>query len=458
MLVATPTVREITESPTGLIMFFVYSFIYAIALVVLFPYFLFNREKYLSGLKERLGFIPTFKHNGRPVAWVHCVSVGETNAAIPLVRSILKRYPNYRIVVTTTTKTGQDLAKKVFKEQADLVFYMPFDLPFIVNRVLGKIRPNIVLVVETEIWLNFFRSAHRKGARLAVVNGRLSEKSASRYAWIKGTMKRVLRYVDIALMQTDDDAKRLISLGIRHKKVKVTGNFKFDQRIEKGQENLTAYFRERFGFDENTPLIVAASTHDPEERWILEAFKKLYMSGKANLPRLMLVPRHPERFDEVADLIEETGLSFARRTAPLAIDDELADVVLLDTIGELRSVYPVADIVFVGGSLIPHGGQSIFEPALAKKSIVTGSFMANFQAAVDEFALKNAFVQIPELEDDRISDMLAKKFAEMIDNPALREKLAENAFAVVQSNRGATARTMKHLKPILQVSGNVVSG
>ncbi len=437
-------------------MFFVYSAVYTISLVVLLPYFLLNRGKYLAGFKQRLGFLPELEANSKPVLWIHCVSVGETNAAKPLIEAILRKFPNYRIVVSTTTKTGQELATRLFKNKADLIFYIPFDLGFIVKRVMRKIKPNVILVMETEIWFNLFREAYGHRAHVIIVNGRLSEKSVKRYSWIRKTMKRVLRYVDLALMQTREDAKRLVSLGIRNKKVKVTGNFKFDQMVDKEEKSLTAFFKERFGFTKETPLIVAASTHSPEEKWILEAFKKLYMSGMPNLPRLVLVPRHPERFDEVEKLISGTGLSYVRRTTTLSFEDELADVVLLDTIGELRSVYPLADIVFVGGSLIPHGGQSILEPALAKTTIVTGHSMTNFEAVANEFAARDAFVRLPPLEEDAVTDRLATEFMELIGNPETKNRLANNAYSVMHDNRGATFRTIKFLSPYLKVSGNVL--
>jgi 3-deoxy-D-manno-octulosonic-acid transferase len=348
------------------------------------------------------------------------------------------------------------LAKHVFQGEAEMVFYMPFDIAFIINSVMRVIRPNLILIMETEIWINFLRRANRHGASVVIVNGRLSERSADRYAYVRGTINRALKYVDLALMQTNQDAARLINLGIRSRKVKVTGNIKFDQKSVKSEHNLTVYFKERFGFDDSTPLIIAASTHPLEEKWILEALKKIYLTGVPNLPRLVLVPRHPERFDEVSGLISETGLSFARRTAPLGIEDDLVDVLLLDSIGELRSIYPLGDIVFVGGSLVPRGGQSILEPALAGKTIVTGNCMTNFEAVASEFAARDAFVRLPKLEDSLVSERLATQFLEILADPALRERLGSNAISVMNENRGATARTLQLLKPLLQVNANTI--
>ncbi len=420
------------------------------------PFFLIRREKYAAGFLQRFGILPEFIADGRPVIWLHCVSVGETNAARPIISKILEEYPNFRIVVSTTTRTGQEFAKKLFTEEVDLIFYFPFDWRWTVKRVLQLINPKIILIMETELWLNFLRASHERGSRVFIINGRLSEKSMNRYSWMKKTIRRTLRCVDAAFMQTNKDARRLVKLGININKVKVTGNFKFDQQKDEDEKLLTAYFKERFGFLSENPLIIAASTHDPEEKWILEAYKKVYKSDVPNLPRLMIVPRHPERFNEVAELIKNTGFSWIKRTDPLGLDDELADVILLDTIGELRSVYPLAEIVFVGGSLIPHGGQNLLEPALEKKAIVTGYSMTNFTAMEREFTENNAFIQIPKLKENKVADGIAKTFQVLLQDSKRRKKLAKNAFNVMKKNRGATDKTLKYLKPYLTVHSNII--
>lgn len=252
-------------------MFLLYSFLLTVGFIILLPRFLFQ-EKYAVGLRERFGNLPDFQASEKPLMWLHCVSVGETNAARPLVEELKKNFPEYRLVVSTTTRTGQDLAKKVFATDAELVFYFPFDWKFTVRRVLDKIKPDVVLIMETEIWFNFVREAHKSGAKVFVVNGRLSEKSFSRYSLIPKMMRRVLHHVDLALMQTRADVERLVNLGMRRAKIKVTGNIKFDQAFDETEEALTGEFQRRFAVSEATPLIVAASTHAPEERWILQAF------------------------------------------------------------------------------------------------------------------------------------------------------------------------------------------
>ncbi|MGI8555522.1 MAG: 3-deoxy-D-manno-octulosonic acid transferase [Pyrinomonadaceae bacterium] len=435
-------------------MFILYSFLLTIGFLIYLPRFLFQ-PKYAAGFRERLGNLPPFDAERKPVVWLHCVSVGETQAARPLVKELLEKFPEYKLVVSTTTRTGQNLAKEVFARQAALVFYFPFDWKFSVRRALNKIKPDIILLMETEIWFNFLREAGKTSAKTVIVNGRLSEKSANRYKIIRRTMQRVLRYVDTALMQTNSDAQRLLSLGIRSTRVKVTGNLKFDQPLDKAESELTKKFRERFRISENAPLIVAASTHSPEEELILKAFKNLPKNSGAKLPRLLIAPRHPERFDEVAGLIKKSGFQSVRRSEKETARDAAAEIILLDSIGELRTVYPLAEIVFVGGSLIPHGGQNILEPAAAQKAIVTGFYTANFKAVVEEFLRQNALIQLPKLNENKIPAKLSGIFGELLKDVKRRETLAANAFDVMRENRGATHKTIEYLKPFLRSRAEV---
>jgi 3-deoxy-D-manno-octulosonic-acid transferase len=429
-------------------MFFLYSFLLSVAFVVLLPRFLFQK-KYATGLRQRFAHLPDFQATDRPVMWLHCVSVGETNAARPLVKELKKNFPDYRLVVSTTTQTGQNLAKEVFKEDAELIFYFPFDWKFTVRRVLRKIKPRVVLIMETEIWFNFVREAHKSGAKIFIVNGRLSEKSVNRYSWIPNTMRRVLHHIDLALMQSGADSKRLLGLGTRNTKVKVTGNIKFDQSYDDTESALTKELRARFAVSKDAPLIVAASTHAPEERWILQAFKETRKNSKANTPRLLIAPRHPERFAEVEALIKASGFVWAKRSAETSSRDESAEVILLDSIGELRAVYPLAEIVFVGGSLISHGGQSVLEPAIAERAIVTGFYTMNFAEIVKEFLAQNALVQLPKLAVEEIPEKLAEVFLQLLQDAERRENLAKNAFEVMKKNRGATGKTIEYIKSFL---------
>lgn len=435
-------------------MFFLYSIILTIAFVVLLPRFISDaifKGKYAAGFAQRLGSLPSFEQDGRPVVWVHCVSVGETNAARPLIQQLAGGVQPFRLIVSTTTRTGQELAREAFGEQAELVFYFPFDWKFSVRRALRRFAPSVVILLETEIWFNFLREANKSGSKVAIVNGRISERSYKRFGYIKKFMRRVLSYPDLALMQSNLDAKRIMALGMRATKVKVTGNIKFDQPAA-GEDALAAGFRARFGITGETPLIVAASTHDPEEKWILDAFNRVWKQSGA-LPRLLIAPRHPERFRSVADTIKGYGFAWARRSETSSARDLSAEVILLDSIGELRSALSLADIVFVGGSLIKHGGQSVLEPAAAGKAIVTGPHTSNFTSAVDEFLKHDALIQLPVCPDNEVAEKLAAVFSKLLDDQDLRCRIAANAADVMLKNRGATQKTVEYLKEMLGGQG-----
>lgn len=416
------------------------------------PLFLLSaifRGKHAAGFFQRLGFLPAFKPDRRSVIWLHCVSVGETNAARPIVEELKAALPDHRLIVSTTTRTGQKLAKTIFADTAECVFFVPFDWRWTVRRTLKRFEPKTLLLMETEIWFNLIRETYKNKGRIAIINGRLSERSFTRYSKMRQFMKRILGYIDLALMQENADATRLMSLGIRASKVKVTGNLKFDHELDDRENALTAEMRERFGISADAPLIIAASTHEPEEKWIIAAFKDVWKSSREKLPRLMIAPRHPERFAEVAELVKTSGFTWVRRSEKPSSRDSVAEIILLDSIGELRAAYPLAEIVFVGGSLIPHGGQSIFEPAAAGKAIVTGPYTTNFEAAVKEFLDKEALLQIEEVTEKNADLRVAVAFADLLSNAKKRKMLGENAFEVMQHNRGASRRTIDYITHLI---------
>jgi len=437
--------------------FALYSFLYSVAFILASPLFLLRREKYAAGFRERLGNYgqgpgpegareSAANLDSVPVIWLHCVSVGETNAARPLVDQLLAAFPDHRIIVSTTTRTGQELAKNIFKEKADAIFYFPFDWKFTVRRALRYFQPSILLLMETEIWPRFFREASISGVKIAMVNGRLSEKSFRRYSYVKRFVRLVLGFIDVALMQSEKDAQRINILGVEADKVLVTGNLKFDLTIGENETALTEELRARFGIDGERPLVVAASTHEPEEAWVLEAL------GLSGFPfRLMFAPRHPERFDAVAKMLAETQYSFARRSNYATESDKSSDVILLDSIGELRAVYPLADIVFVGGSLIRHGGQSVLEPAIAGKPVVTGPFTHNFESVVKGFLENKAIIQAQQAERGRDEPwQLYSALRTFFDDPDKRDEYGKRAVEVMENNRGATHRTIEFLRPLLR--------
>ena len=433
-------------------MYLLYSILLGVGVLALLPRFLFDalrHGKYAAGLRERAGKIPKLDAGGRPVVWLHCVSVGEAQAARPLARALLARYTNHALVVSTTTLTGQRVAREAFAGDAALVFYFPFDWAWSVRRALRALNPSAVLVMETELWPRFFRECGRRGVPVALVNGRVSEKSFGRYKLIRFFIRRVLSDLTLAAMQTDADAARVRALGLAPERIRVTGNVKFDIE-EAGSHPLTEELRERFGLDGRRPLVVAASTHAPEERVALEAYRLITDSNVKTRPRLLLAPRHPERFGEVASMLEASGLSWSRRSARPDESDADCDVILLDSIGELRAAYPLASVVFVGGSVAPVGGHNILEPALAARPVVTGAHTSNFKAIVETFLEHEALVQLPDTEVAEAASALAHSLRDLLEDDAKRLRAGERARLVLEQNRGATARTISLLAPIME--------
>jgi 3-deoxy-D-manno-octulosonic-acid transferase len=440
-------------------MYLLYSLLLTFAIFALLPLFLLDavrHGKYVAGLRERLGGAPQVKRDGRGLIWLHCVSVGETQAARPLARALIKRFPSHALVVSTTTLTGQRLAREVFRDEAAAVFYFPFDWAWSVRRSLSKLRPSLVLVMETELWPRFLRECHRRGVPVALVNGRISEKSFKGYRRLGSFIKRVVGTLALAVMQTETDAERIRALGLAPERTRVSGNIKFDADADTGEQAVTIELRERFAFDEARPLIVAASTHAPEEAITLDAFQKTRaaLAGDKR-PRLLIAPRHPERFNEVAALIAASGLSWARRSSPTRDGDHACEVVLLDSIGELRGVYPLAALVFVGGSIAQTGGHNVLEPAAAARCIVTGAHTFNFSSIMRDFRERDALVQLPALDETEAPSALAQIFRELLNTDERRRRIGERARAALEESRGATAATVEQLVPLLKQRSEV---
>jgi 3-deoxy-D-manno-octulosonic-acid transferase len=425
-------------------MYLAYSLLLSLGLIVLIPHFLFQalaHGKYIGGLRQRLGTLP--RVDGKPVIWLHCVSVGETQAARPLAQRVKQEFPHHALVVSTITLTGQKLARDVFRTQAESVFYFPFDWRWSVRRALKTINPTAVLIMETELWPNFLHECKARNIPVALVNGRISRQSFRRYKLIKFFLKRVLTCLSLAVMQSQTDAERLRELGMPDEKLYTAGNLKFDAELAGELTSKTAEIRERFGLQSGVPLILGASTHAPEEEVILDTLKDLQPA------RLMLAPRHPERFNEVASLIQKSGQSWTRRTAVPAAEDANATVILLDTIGELPATYSLADVVFVGGSIVDRGGHNVLEPAAAGAPVVTGAHTHNFHAIVDLMCEANAIVQLPPVETSAASAELTYVLKKLLANTNERAELGRHAKQLVTDNQGAADRTIKFIAPLL---------
>jgi len=425
-------------------MYLAYSLLLTLGLIVLIPHFLIQalaHGKYIAGLRQRLGSLPSV--NGKPVIWLHCVSVGETQAARPLVQRVKQQFPHHALVVSTITLTGQKLARDVFRTTAESVFYFPFDWRWSVRRALKTINPAAVLIMETELWPNFLRECKARRIPVALVNGRISRQSFRRYTLIRFFLRRVLNCLSLAVMQSETDAGRLRELGMPDDKLYTAGNLKFDAEAAGELTAKTAEIRERFGLQSGAPLILAASTHSPEEEVMLESIKQLQPA------RLMIAPRRPERFNDVAALIQKSGLSWTRRTAVATANDKNATVILLDTIGELPATYSLAEVVFVGGSIVDRGGHNVLEPAAAGAAVVTGAHTHNFHAIVDLMCEAKAIVQLPPLENSAAAPELTHVLKNLLANTAERDELGRRAKQLVTDNRGATDRTITFIAPLL---------
>ena len=428
-------------------MYLLYSFLLTLGFIILLPRFVidaFRSGKYVTGLGQRLGKLPQLVSNNHSIIWLHCVSVGEARAAQSLVRALLDRFPTMRLVVSTTTVTGQKVAHEIFGKQAAAVFYFPIDWAWTVRRALRTIRPSLVLIMETELWPRLFSECRRKQIPVALVNGRISDKSFQRYKWIRAFIRRVLNDLTLAIMQSPEDAERIQELGVSEVKLRVSGNLKFDSASVAIDQNLTRQFRERFKFN-GGPSIVAASTHQPEEEVILAAFQRTRQSHPN--ARLMIAPRHPERFQEVAGLLANSGLTWSRRSQPESARDGNSDVVLLDTIGELSAVYSLADLVFVGGSIAPHGGHNVLEPAAQGVCTITGPYTQNFAWVTNAMLKEEALVQLPESAD--FPGELSSIINQLLSDDQRRREIGARAKLVCRRNQGATEKTIEIISQLL---------
>jgi 3-deoxy-D-manno-octulosonic-acid transferase len=391
--------------------------------------------KYRAGLSERLGRVPSriVQNATGPVIWIHAVSVGEALAISELVSRLRARFATARILISTTTQTGQKLAAERFG--AENVFYFPLDFAFAVRPYLRRLKPDVIVLAETEFWPNFIRLAHSSGAKIIVTNARISDHSFPRYRRFAALMRPVLRQIDAFLTQSKTDAERLVEIGAPKDRVIVAGNLKFEVKPPDTSHGIVRDLAKAFERDSIAPVIVAGSTVEGEEPIVLDAFRKLLSAYPTS--RLLLAPRHRERFESIASLLETSGISFARRSK---LPGDLAElkpgsVLLLDSIGELSAIYSLADIAFVGGSLVPRGGHNILEPAYFGKAIVVGPHTENFRDIVSYFTAEDA-VLICEPEE------LADRWLALLREPGVRKQFGERARAVFQQRSGATDRTM----------------
>jgi len=423
-----------------------YSFFYSaaltLALLVSLPYWIFQmlrHGKYRRGLAERLGRLPArmqVPRESEPAIWVHAVSVGEVLAIAGLVDELKRRLPQHRIFVSATTDTGQALARKRFGEAN--VFYFPMDFAFAIQPYMQALRPQMVVIAETEFWPNFLRLAHTSGARVAVVNARISDRSWPNYRRFRGLLRSLLANVDLFLAQTSEDAARLQEIGALTERIRVVGNLKFDLAVPAAPPIVTS-LRQSIAANVSGPVLVCGSTVDGEEPLLLKAFENLRVQHPGAV--MILAPRHPERFPAVARLLEQMSIPFWRRS--LGNDESLnGGVLLLDTIGELAALYALADIAFVGGSLVPRGGHNILEPAQHGVATVVGNHTENFRDIVSLFQSRDAVRIVGPAE-------LPLVLMELLANDTERRALGQRAAETMRSQVGATLRTADELHKLL---------
>ena len=454
-------------------MYFIYSLLMGLAALLLIPYWLvkgLRHRKYLSNLRERLGFsfpaLAKLPANSAGAIWIHAVSVGEALSGVALARRLKEAYPGRPLIVSTTTMTGQALARERMPF-ADAVIYFPLDWTFCVCRALEAVRPSLVLVLETEIWPNFLHEARRRKIPVVFVSGRISDRSFARYQnyfrvfgyFLCPFLRSALSNASAFLMQSAKDAERARALGAPADRVQVSGNLKYDLELPSPTplSNWLATEIERSG---RSPIIVAGSVVATEEPHALIAFGTL--QGEYPKALLVLAPRKPECFDAAAEFIDESHRKFIRRSRlPIpgpaakqsdgnsnaaAIPDDVT-VLLLDSIGELASLYGLADGAFVGGSLVSSGGHNILEPAAFGKIPVFGPSMENFAEIASRFVAAGAAIQVESPEDVGVA------WIELFRDPERMKKMSETARQLVADSRGATDRAMVEIAKCLDGAG-----
>ncbi len=422
----------------------IYNLLFPIVFLFMLPKFLtrmMRRGGYFQHFEQRVGHFGTntkAKLREHRRVWVHAVSVGEIYVALRFIKAYREQHPDTYFALSTTTSTGHAIARKEI-DPRDVLFYFPVDLPIIIRKVLRIIDPVRLILVEGEFWPNLIRLADKQGIPVSLINGRMSERSYKGYRKLKSLTADVLRRIDPICVQGDVDAGRMIGIGAPAGHVHVMGTVKFDvaERNAEGEKTAEELMR-KIGVSGNAVVLLGGSTWPGEEAVLCDLYKKL----KAENPNifLVIVPRHVERAAEVIQCMEERNLTFLRRSqlgdSPAG---EVPDVLFIDTTGELRNFYSVADIIFVGKSLLEHGGQNPIEPAMCGKAIVVGSNMENFPAVMPVFLANEALVQVADTAG------LESAMAHLLSNEAARAALGSRAAQVVEANRGMIQKTVQLL-------------
>ena len=429
-----------------ILVYIIYNLLLILILIFYIPIILYKilKGRYNKEIKERFGIISEesknkFKDN--PTIWIHAVSVGETVAASSVVENVRKKFPEYKIVFSTVTNTGQEMAHKIIEENVDNIIYFPLDLSFVVKKAIKAINPDLVMIMETELWPNFIKNANENDSKIMYVNGRISEKSFKLYKYLGPILNDMLSKIDYFSMQSALDAERIINLGAEKSKVINSGNTKFDQTYAEPDQDKIEKYRSEFKINKGQPVFVAGSTHDDEEENLLD----IYLDLKERYPDLVfiLAPRHVKRSDEIINMYKKENISVIKRTEIDKKNVGKEDVILLNTIGELAQVYSVADLVFVGGSMMGKGGHNILEPAAQGKLVFFGKDMFNFKDSTKLLLNNDVGIQVNSWEE------LKKKLLFYLKNDDLLEKKGRKARKIILQNRGAAQKNVELAEELL---------
>ena len=424
--------------------------LYLLVLLLISPILLYRmlrHNRYRKGWANRFGKIKR-KQPSKKCIWIHAVSVGEVNATITVIKELENRFRDFEIVMSTTTDTGFARASELFSDR-HTVFYFPLDFSWTMLRAFCKIKPSICLLMELEVWPNFVKIAHKLKTPIVIVNGRISDKSFSRYKLIKPLIKTIFKNIALILSQTEQYAQRFRQIGAAKQKVLVTGSLKYDtaqivDRVE-GSDLLASQLNLA---DED--LWVAGGTGPDEEKILLDVYKDLKANDQFSNFRFAVVPRKPERFDEVAQLIQQTGFDVVRysqiknRTTPEQINRQA--VILGDTMGDLRKFYSLANIIFVGRSLVPMGGSDMAEAAALAKCTIFGPHAFNFKQTVNALTQDNGAIMVKDKKD------LLQTMRKCLNQPDFADQIAKNGRNVIKKNQGATQKTIEQIEKLLNVT------
>jgi 3-deoxy-D-manno-octulosonic-acid transferase len=420
---------------------------YLLAVVAISPmvlYRMLRQNRYRTGWAQRFGRISS-KQPGKKCVWLHAVSVGEVNATKTVVQELQRRFPDFEIVISTTTDTGFARASALYGQDLQ-VFYFPLDFSWIMRRAFRNIRPAICLLMELEVWPNLISIAQQMNIPVVVVNGRITERSFSRYSRIRPIARSIFQKVTLILAQTDEYARRFVGIGTPAENVIVTGSLKYDTAqitdTVEGADRLAA----QLNIDKDDKLWIAGGTGPGEEKIVLEVFQDLKQHEKFSDLRLVIVPRKPERFDEVAQLITDAGFDFVRYSEIKNTDAARADkvaVILGDTMGDLRKFYSLAAIIFVGRSLVPMGGSDMIEAAALAKPTIFGPHAFNFQQTVDDLLRGQGAILVRDRQE------LLEAMQKCLTEPDFAQRTAQNGRDVIRRNQGATRKTIDQIASIL---------